>query len=224
MSKPLYSLYFAALECPHSIDSNRIVLHYDAKQPGHNALNQLARRLEAAHGTTAQEATPSAAGIEALELAQKWEKLGVIVTIERHPLVPLAMGNHSARVKTWRKRGFEQVPECNGEHDDGAIRAGEPECTACAGDNFNGDDAALVASIEALLALDERGVLVPHGIGGHARTLLRSAAARLAARPAAAESDDKQIDFLRKLEAVGFRLAGQAANEIEAARAKECRA
>jgi hypothetical protein len=50
------------------------------------------------------------AGTEALDLADKWEKLGVIVTIERHPHTPLAMGNHSARVKTWRKRGYEPAP------------------------------------------------------------------------------------------------------------------
>jgi hypothetical protein len=45
------------------------------------------------------------AGLEALELAQKWEKLGVIVTIERMPHKPLAMGHHYPQVKTWPKRG-----------------------------------------------------------------------------------------------------------------------
>jgi hypothetical protein len=51
--------------------------------------------------------SPYDAGTEALDLADKWEKRGIIVTIERHPLKPLAMGNHSARVRTWRKRGLE---------------------------------------------------------------------------------------------------------------------
>lgn len=48
-------------------------------------------------------------------------------------------------------------------------------------DNFNGDTAHLIRSIEALLELDAKGVLRPHGIGGHARTLLEAAAVRLAA-------------------------------------------
>ena len=50
-------------------------------------------------------------------------------------------------------------------------------------DGFNGDNAALVDSIKSLLALDDRGVLVPNGVCGLARQLLESAAARL--KPAA---------------------------------------
>jgi hypothetical protein len=46
-------------------------------------------------------------------------------------------------------------------------------------DAFKGDNAALIRSIKALLELDASGVLRPHGIGGHARTLLEAAAARL---------------------------------------------
>jgi len=41
-------------------------------------------------------------------------------------------------------------------------------------------DAALCKNINALLALDADGALVPHGIGGHARELLKQAATRLA--------------------------------------------
>lgn len=44
------------------------------------------------------------AAFEMLELAQKWESEGVIVTIERHPLTPLAMGNHIPLVHAWPKR------------------------------------------------------------------------------------------------------------------------
>lgn len=50
-------------------------------------------------------------------------------------------------------------------------------------DEFNGDNASLVRCIKALLSLDEKGVLVPHDIGGHARTLLAAAAARIGAAP-----------------------------------------
>lgn len=46
-------------------------------------------------------------------------------------------------------------------------------------DEFNGDDAKLVACIEALLSLDAKNALVPHGIGGHARGLLSAAMHRL---------------------------------------------
>lgn len=52
-------------------------------------------------------------------------------------------------------------------------------------DKFNGDDAKLCSSIDALLALDTSGALVPHRIGGHARTLLSAAATRLRRTPAA---------------------------------------
>ena len=46
-------------------------------------------------------------------------------------------------------------------------------------DAFRGDAANLIESIVALVSLDRAGVLVPHGIGGHARSLLESAAIRL---------------------------------------------
>ena len=39
------SLYQRALDCPHSITDKRIVLNYDSRKPGNNALDQLARRL-----------------------------------------------------------------------------------------------------------------------------------------------------------------------------------
>jgi hypothetical protein len=48
-------------------------------------------------------------------------------------------------------------------------------------DEFNGDTPHLIRCIEALLSLDASGSLVPHGIGGHARTMLSAAAVRLAA-------------------------------------------
>lgn len=46
-------------------------------------------------------------------------------------------------------------------------------------DDFNGDNAHLKASIKALLSMDADGVLVPHGIGGHARGLLTAAYHRI---------------------------------------------
>lgn len=46
----------AAINCPHEIDSNRVVLHYDDKQPGHNALAQLGDRLVRAAAPQAEAA------------------------------------------------------------------------------------------------------------------------------------------------------------------------
>ncbi|WP_420957529.1 hypothetical protein ACNSZH_26590 [Burkholderia gladioli] len=52
-------------------------------------------------------------------------------------------------------------------------------------DDFRGNDANLVRSIEALIALNDEGALVPHGIGGLARVLLSAAAVRLTSPRAA---------------------------------------
>lgn len=46
------------------------------------------------------------------------------------------------------------------------------------GDGFNGSDERLVECANALISLDASGSLVPHGIGGHARTLLQAFIAR----------------------------------------------
>ncbi|WKZ86290.1 hypothetical protein N5B55_04890 [Ralstonia pickettii] len=48
-------------------------------------------------------------------------------------------------------------------------------------DNFRGDTSNLIRSIEALICLNDEGALVPHGIGGLARSLLSAAAVRLGA-------------------------------------------
>lgn len=60
-------------------------------------------------------------------------------------------------------------------------------------DTFRGDNAQMIRSIEALLSLDAAGALVPHGIGGHARELLESAAVRLAAAAAPVECRASQL-------------------------------
>ena len=46
-------------------------------------------------------------------------------------------------------------------------------------DEFNGDNAKLIKSAQALLDLDAAGALVPHGIGGHARVIIAAFIARL---------------------------------------------
>lgn len=40
--------YDAVIACPHEISGSRIVLRFDPKQPGHNALKQLSDRMSAA--------------------------------------------------------------------------------------------------------------------------------------------------------------------------------
>ncbi|WP_128094039.1 hypothetical protein [Brucella pituitosa] len=47
----------------------------------------------------------------------------------------------------------------------------------------------LISLIDALLELDAKGALVPHGIGGHARTLLQRCKDELNTRPAPAATD-----------------------------------
>jgi hypothetical protein len=59
-------------------------------------------------------------------------------------------------------------------------------------DDFNGDTPKLISCIEALLALDASGSLVPHGIGGHARKLLSAAAVRLATPARASDAPAEQ--------------------------------
>ena len=48
VATPAQPLHVAATSCPHEIDKDKIVLHFDSKQPGKNALAQLAARLQAA--------------------------------------------------------------------------------------------------------------------------------------------------------------------------------
>lgn len=48
------------------------------------------------------------------------------------------------------------------------------------GDDFNGDTPRLIDCIRALVDMSDEGVLLPHGLGGHARKLLLAAANRLA--------------------------------------------
>lgn len=74
-------------------------------------------------------------------------------------------------------------------------------------DEFNGDDAKLIACIEALLSLDAKNALVPHGIGGHARGLLSAAMHRLARRlqPARVPHTDASVDAMQsKMADLGF--------------------
>lgn len=68
------------------------------------------------------------------------------------------------------------------EREDDLVVSVEPRNDGGVGpDTFGGDTALLRRSIEALLALDADGALMPHGIGGHARKLLTAAYHRLEA-------------------------------------------
>lgn len=55
-------------------------------------------------------------------------------------------------------------------------------------DGFNGDNKRLIECAKALLSLDADGVMVPHGIGGHARGLLQAFIARLPAQALASNA------------------------------------
>lgn len=78
-------------------------------------------------------------------------------------------------------------------------------------DTFRGNTPHLISCIEALLHLDADGALVPHGIGGHARDLLESAATRLAPRA-------EEIDMCRQhgeaLQRIGSALGLAAGSDV----------
>lgn len=44
-----------AINCPHAITDEAVTLYFDPKKPGHNALNQLGNRLDAAQAQCADE-------------------------------------------------------------------------------------------------------------------------------------------------------------------------
>jgi hypothetical protein len=67
-------------------------------------------------------------------------------------------------------------------------------------DDFNGDNAKLCECIDALLDLDAKGILVPHGVGGHARKMLAAAASRLRATLQAAPHGYKLVPIEPTLE------------------------
>lgn len=52
--------------------------------------------------------------------------------------------------------------------------------------DFFGKDDLLIRSIDSLLDMNAKGLLVPHGIGGHAVTLLKAAKASIQAAHAVA--------------------------------------
>lgn len=76
--------------------------------------------------------------------------------------------------------------------------------------DFNGDTPHLIRCIESLLRLDASGALVPHGVGGHARTLLAAAAARLASKQPTdtlTDREGKTLHGLVELAAAAYYLA-----------------
>lgn len=65
--------------------------------------------------------------------------------------------------------------------------------------DFAGKDDLLIRSIDSLLEMDSKGVLVPHGIGGHARTLLKAAKASI---QAARQSAEGMVDVAAVMTAI----------------------
>lgn len=72
-------LYMAAMHCPHEIDSTRVVLHYDEKQPGENALAQLAERLGKALSGVAGEQAAGLTDKVTREQIEAWARRAGIV-------------------------------------------------------------------------------------------------------------------------------------------------
>lgn len=104
-----------------------------------------------------------------------------------------------------------------------AAQAVAADGSAALTDMFQGDDAALIRSIEALIAMNDNGALVPHGIGGHARSLLSAAAVRLSSARAAVSPATRMLNVC---DANALRTAidaAEIAKFIDAERAVELR-
>lgn len=72
------ALHVAATSCPHEIDKDKRVLHFDSKQPGKNALAQLAARLQAAVPAIGQ--TLSGGPTYREDFLQLAQKCGAVLT------------------------------------------------------------------------------------------------------------------------------------------------
>ena len=75
-----------------------------------------------------------------------------------------------------------------------------PAPTVPEGDDFNGTTPHMIQCIESLVDMSDRGVLVPHGLCGHSRTLLIASANRLRQQAAPAVPEEWR-DVLAELAA-----------------------
>jgi hypothetical protein len=71
------------------------------------------------------------------------------------------------------------------------------------GDDFNGTTPHMIQCIEALVSMSDRGVLAPHGLCGHARTLLLASANRLRQLPAPSVPEEWR-EFVKRTAEVGL--------------------
>lgn len=88
-------------------------------------------------------------------------------------------------------------------------------------DAFNGDNVALIQSAKALIALDKKNALAPHGIGNLARELLETFVARLSSLDEADLfwDDENPEESYRDVEDI-FDAIGEAATYLKVRRAK----
>ena len=70
------ALYRAAIDCAHEIERERIVLHYDPKQEGPNALAQLADRVERAALAQAEQRQGASAWVGLTEGEKDTSNIG----------------------------------------------------------------------------------------------------------------------------------------------------
>ena len=149
-------------------------------------MKQTIKRVMDAHGLTG---TPGIVEYTCELLAELSKEAAPVIASEKKPEekdnAELDIDSNNA--------GTEQQRELDGKVEMGQLLDDSPNPTAgdseikrnllLIGDGFRGDDLKLATSIEALIALNDSGALVPHGIGGHARSLLACAALRLLTSP-----------------------------------------
>lgn len=92
-------LYFAAINCPHSIDDQTITLQFDSGQPGHNALDQLGKRLDAVMSERVAELEREKETVlqDRVALAMRVEELERVLGVARETLDFYADGDHFIR-------------------------------------------------------------------------------------------------------------------------------
>jgi hypothetical protein len=146
-------------------------------------LLNVSERLEAKKRVITQQAAPEAPtdGIR-----------GPLTDAQRNDIRALAATLHGGQIGTFDNiiRQASVAGYVNGRADFASpVAAPEAPATQQAhvmpptrgtGSQQDEADTALCKHINALLALDAAGALVPHGIGGHARELLQQASTRLA--------------------------------------------
>lgn len=108
--------------------------------------------------------------------------MGSILQKVMAALAPMLDEDQFATIESIAASGGHEPPA-------GAVPA-VPDDIIPDGDDFNGTTPHMIKCIESLVAMNDRGILVPHGLCGHSRTLLLASANRLRQQAAPAVPEE----------------------------------